>query len=157
MPTIVPADSVDRGRPGFGADFPSLLLVNPDPTGEPRLFGALHRLGVAAADGDRDHAGQKLFGARLVDDPGADWAELARWVRAVVTFGREAWSSTLTVLALPRADFRHGATAVTDGDRPVTVVACTSLGDPDLSDDLLRASLSSGQSAARLTWGCGGT
>ncbi|MFD1811627.1 hypothetical protein [Rhodococcus gannanensis] len=156
MPTIVPADSVDRGRPGFGDEFPALLLVNPDPAGERRVLGALHRLGIAAADGDRDHPGQKLFGTRIVADTAADWAGLQRWVRAVVAFGPEAWASTRTALALPHDDFRHGATVVTDGDRPITVVACTSLGDPGLTDDALRESLVAGQSAARLTWGCGG-
>lgn len=156
MPTTAhPAP--EGGSPGYGDAFPKLLLVAPEIAAQSRLLDSLHLAGVAARAGGRDTPGQKLFGARIVTDPDAEWESLRPWVRAVVAFGAGAWDAALRVLALDPAEFTHGASAVSTGDRPVTVVACLGLDDDALTDAMLAEVLDAGQRAAGLSWGCGGS
>ncbi|MFD4291995.1 hypothetical protein ACFWPA_04820 [Rhodococcus sp. NPDC058505] len=142
--------------PGFGDRFPKLLLVGPGAVAEPRLLRALHLAGVAALPGDREASGQKLFGARIVDDPADGWNELGPWVRAAVTFGADAWTAMQAVLSLSGPDYAPGASTVSAGDRPVTVLACPDLDDAALTDAALAGALAAAQRAAGLAWGCGG-
>lgn len=142
--------------PGYGDAFPKLLLVNLSPAAEPRLLRALHDTGVAATDGDRDRDGQKLFGARIVAGPAAEWDHLSRFVRAIVAFGPAAWSATLDVLACDATDFTPGTIVTAGGDRPVAVLASLPLDDPDLTDTDLTDTLARAQRSAALSWGCGG-
>ncbi len=154
MSTIVhPVPEGDRPL-GFGDGFAKLLLVSPDPGAEPRLFRALHVAGVAARSGGRDDAGQKLFGARIVGDPTAEWPELRRWVRAVVAFGPEAWAATLDAMSMDGPTFAPG-NSVSDGG--VTILGHPALDDPEFTDAALADALSTAQDRAGLTWGCGGS
>lgn len=142
--------------PAFGDTFPKLLLVNPAANAEPRLLHTLHLAGVAAKPTDRHGEGQKLFSARIVGDPAADWDGLRPWVRAIVAFGADAWASTLGVLALDGPDFAHGASVSGDTGKPVTVLGCLALDDPALTDAALAETLATAQELAGLAWGCGG-
>ncbi|MGW0044641.1 hypothetical protein [Rhodococcus sp. NPDC003348] len=156
MPTSEHPDPQD-GRPsGFGDAFPKLLLVNPKVASEPRLLRALHLAGIAARPTHRPGEDPRLFGARVVDDPGPGWDELRPWVRAVVAFGADAWTSTLGVLSLDGPEFGHGVSVSGDGDKPVTVLGCLALDDPALTDATLAESLATAQGLAGLAWGCGG-
>ena len=142
--------------PAYGDAFPKLLLVNLAPAAEPRLLRALHHAGVAATDGGRDDVGQKLFGARIVTDPAAEWDHLSRFVRAIVAFGADGWAAVPGALSVSGTGFAHAVTVTGAGDRPVTVLACLPLDDPDLTDPALTDLLASAQQSAGLTWGCGG-
>ncbi|MFC9786173.1 hypothetical protein [Rhodococcus sp. NPDC127528] len=147
MATIVPA---------HGDTFPKLLLVDTSAAGEPRLLRALHVAGVAATPGGHDDVGQKLFGARIVADPAAEWDELRPWVRAVVAFGPDAWAVALPVLGIEEAGFAHGTTVSSAAAKPVALLGCLPLDDPELTDAMLAALLTAAQQAAGLSWGCGG-
>lgn len=146
MPTIVP---------GFGDTLPKLLLVN-SRGAQTRLLHALYLAGVASRDAHHLGDDQKLFGARVVADPAAEWEDLRPWVRAVVAFGPDSWAATLEMLAVDDPGFAHGASVVADGDRPVTALACLDLDDEALPEAALAEILASAQHAAGLSWGCGG-
>ncbi|WP_092776408.1 hypothetical protein [Rhodococcus tukisamuensis] len=156
MPTTAHPAPED-GSPGYGDAFPKLLLVAPATATHSRLLHSLHLAGVAARPGGRDATGQKLFGARIVTDPASEWESLRPLVRAVVAFGADAWDASLRVLALEEAEFTHGESVAGTGDRPVTVVACLGLDDAALTDAMLADVLATGQRAAGLSWGCGGS
>ena len=143
--------------PAYGDAFPKLLLVNPAPAAELRLLRALHHAGLAATDGGRDDVGQKLFGARIVTAPVAEWDHLSRFVRTIVAFGADGWASASSARSVSGTGFAHGVTVTGTGDRPVTVLACLPLDDPDLTDAALAELLASAQQSAGLSWGCGGS
>lgn len=151
--------------PGFGDEHPSILIIGLAPaahganrtgrmfTGDRSgdwLFGALHRVGLAALPTSVDRSdGQQLRGVRITAavhcaPPGnspspqefaacahwlqQEWSLVASTTRVVLALGGLAWTASLKMLRaaggqVPKTRFGHGAqAAVRLGDRTVTLV-----------------------------------